>query len=571
MKLEANIPSGPAREEVGQAPLRDEARQPGQQAQVHGHRGRLRPGRRGRRRLAGRARLQRQVLLLPGLAPPGALDRRAGRHQRRQELPERRRQRLPAVLRHRQGRRLPRPRGQRLPARPGLGRTSSTSAWRRACPFAREYGGLLDNRSFGGAQVSRTFYARGQTGQQLLLGAYQALERQIGLGTVEMYSRHEMLELVVVDGRARGIVVRDMVTGEIETHLADAVVPGHRRLRQRLLPLDQRQGLQRHRHLARVQEGRRLRQPLLHADPPDLHPGHRRLPVEADADERVAAQRRPHLGARRPRATSARRARSPRPSATTTSSACTRASATSRRATSPRAPPSRSATRAAASARRASASTSTSRTPSSGSARTRSRRSTATSSRCTSASPTRTRTRCRCGSTPPRHYTMGGLWVDYNLMSTIPGLFVLGEANFSDHGANRLGASRADAGPRRRLLRHPLHDRQLPRPREVREGRPPTTPRSRRPRRPSPQRTKRLLAVQGQAHRDVLPPGARQAHVGPLRHGPRQEGPRARAREDPRPARGVLEERARSRARARSSTSRSRTPAASPTSSSSAS
>src|ERR1700747_3664606 len=90
-------------------------------------------------------------------------------------------------------------------------------------PFAREYGGLLDNRSFGGAQVSRTFCARGQTGQQLLLGAYQALERQIGLGSVEMFSRHEMQELIVVDGRARGIVVRDMVTGEVETHLGDAV------------------------------------------------------------------------------------------------------------------------------------------------------------------------------------------------------------------------------------------------------------------------------------------------------------------------------------------------------------
>lgn len=91
-------------------------------------------------------------------------------------------------------------------------------------PFAREYGGLLDTRSFGGAQVQRTFYARGQTGQQLLLGAYQALERQIGLGNVEMHTRHEMLELVVVDGRARGIVVRDMVTGEISTEMADAVV-----------------------------------------------------------------------------------------------------------------------------------------------------------------------------------------------------------------------------------------------------------------------------------------------------------------------------------------------------------
>src|ERR1700731_3875996 len=90
-------------------------------------------------------------------------------------------------------------------------------------PFAREYGGLLDNRSFGGAQVSRTFYARGQTGQQLLLGAYQALERQIGQKQVEMFSRHEMQELIVVDGRARGVVVRDMVTGEVETHLGDAV------------------------------------------------------------------------------------------------------------------------------------------------------------------------------------------------------------------------------------------------------------------------------------------------------------------------------------------------------------
>src|SRR3954462_14305444 len=91
-------------------------------------------------------------------------------------------------------------------------------------PFAREYGGLLDTRSFGGAQVSRTFYARGQTGQQLELGAYQALCRQIAAGTVSMNSRHEMLELVVVEGRARGIVARDMVTGEIQSHAADAVV-----------------------------------------------------------------------------------------------------------------------------------------------------------------------------------------------------------------------------------------------------------------------------------------------------------------------------------------------------------
>src|ERR1043166_4389724 len=93
-------------------------------------------------------------------------------------------------------------------------------------PFAREYGGLLANRSFGGAQVSRTFYARGQTGQQLLLGAYQALEKEIAKGGVTMYSRHEMLDVIVIDGQARGIVARDLVTGAIEPHLADVVVLG---------------------------------------------------------------------------------------------------------------------------------------------------------------------------------------------------------------------------------------------------------------------------------------------------------------------------------------------------------
>ncbi|GAB3578152.1 fumarate reductase/succinate dehydrogenase flavoprotein subunit [Calidifontibacter terrae] len=91
-------------------------------------------------------------------------------------------------------------------------------------PFARDYGGLLDNRSFGGVQVARTFYARGQTGQQLLIGAYQAMERQVAAGTVQQFTRHEMLELVMVDGKARGIIARDMVSGKIETHLADVVV-----------------------------------------------------------------------------------------------------------------------------------------------------------------------------------------------------------------------------------------------------------------------------------------------------------------------------------------------------------
>src|SRR6058998_2844687 len=93
-------------------------------------------------------------------------------------------------------------------------------------PFAREYGGLLENRSFGGVQVSRTFYARGQTGQQLLLGAFQALERQIALGNVTMYNRYEMLDVVLVDGQAKGIVTRNLNNGRIEAHAGDAVVLG---------------------------------------------------------------------------------------------------------------------------------------------------------------------------------------------------------------------------------------------------------------------------------------------------------------------------------------------------------
>src|SRR6266852_1199846 len=91
-------------------------------------------------------------------------------------------------------------------------------------PFAREYGGLLDNRSFGGAQVSRTFYARGQTGQQLLLGAYQALMRQAGLGQVKLHTRREFLDLVLIDGKARGIIARNLATGALERHEADAVI-----------------------------------------------------------------------------------------------------------------------------------------------------------------------------------------------------------------------------------------------------------------------------------------------------------------------------------------------------------
>ena len=188
---------------------------------------------------------------------PRALDRRPGRHQRGQELPATTATASTACSTTPSRAATSAPARPTSTAWPRCRSTSSTSASRRACPFAREYGGLLDNRSFGGAQVSRTFYARGQTGQQLLLGAYQALERQIGLGQVEMYSaprdagpdrrrrprpRHRRAR----PGHRRG---RDP--------LGRRRVLGDRRLRQRLLPLDQRQGLQRHGDLARLQEGRR--------------------------------------------------------------------------------------------------------------------------------------------------------------------------------------------------------------------------------------------------------------------------------------------------------------------------
>ena len=117
-------------------------------------------------------------------------------------------------------------------------------------PFAREYGGLLDNRSFGGAQVSRTFYARGQTGQQLLLGAYSALMRQVELGTVKIFPRTEMLDVVMIDGKARGIIARNLVTGKIERHFGHAVVIATGGYGRAFFPVHQCHGFQWQRHLA---------------------------------------------------------------------------------------------------------------------------------------------------------------------------------------------------------------------------------------------------------------------------------------------------------------------------------
>ena len=200
-------------------------------------------------------------------------------------------------------------------------------------PFAREYSGYLDNRSFGGAQVSRTFYARGQTGQQLLLGAYQALSRQIHAGKVAMYPRTEMLDLIVAGGHAKGIVTRDMVTGKVESHVGDAVVLATGGYGNAFYLSTNAKGCNTTAIWRALQARRVLRQPLLHPDPPDMHPGPRRVPVEADADERVVAQRWADLGAQTPGRHAARRIRSPRTSATTSWSASTPASATWCRAT----------------------------------------------------------------------------------------------------------------------------------------------------------------------------------------------------------------------------------------------
>jgi succinate dehydrogenase / fumarate reductase flavoprotein subunit len=155
-------------------------------------------------------------------------------------------------------------------------------------PFAREYGGMLDNRSFGGAQVSRTFYARGQTGQQLLLGAYAALNKEIAAGSVKSYPRHEMLDIVIEDGEARGIIARNLVTGELERFGARRS-DRFGRLRQRVLPFDQRDGFERFGRFPVLPQGCRLRESLFHADPPDLYSGARGSAVEADPNVGVAA------------------------------------------------------------------------------------------------------------------------------------------------------------------------------------------------------------------------------------------------------------------------------------------
>ena len=307
-------------------------------------------------------------------------------------------------------------------------------------PFGREYGGLLDNRSFGGTQVSRTFYARGQTGQQLLLGAYQALMRQVAAGKVKMFPRREMMDLVVIDGKARGIIVRNLITGELESHVADAVclcTGGYGNVY----------------YLSTNAQGsnvtaafRAYKRGALFANPcyTQIHPtciprhgdlqskltlmseslrndgriwvprkaGDTRSPDQIPEEDRYyyLEEKYPSFGNLVPRDVASRNAKQVCDAGlgvgnTKQAVYLDFADAIQRMGV------------AGVSAKYGNLFQ--------------------MYEKITDEDPYKVPMRIF----PAIHYTMGGLWVDYDLMSTIPGCFVLGEANFSDHGANRLGAS----------------------------------------------------------------------------------------------------------------------------------
>ena len=307
-------------------------------------------------------------------------------------------------------------------------------------PFAREYGGLLANRSFGGAQVSRTFYARGQTGQQLLLGAYQALEKEIAKGGVTMYPRTEMLDLIVIGGQARGIVVRDMVTGKISSHLGDAVVLGTG-------------GYGNVFHLSTNAKGsnvtaiwRAHKRGALFGNPcyTQIHPTC--IPVSGDYQSKLTLMSESLRNDGR--VWVPKRQGDHRPSNEIPDNE--RDYFLERKYPSfgnlaPRDIASRAAKEACDDGRGVGPGglgvyldfSDAIKRLGEDTIRERYGNLFEMYQRITDENPYRVPMRIY----PAVHYTMGGLWVDYNLMSTIPGLFVIGEANFSDHGANRLGAS----------------------------------------------------------------------------------------------------------------------------------
>jgi succinate dehydrogenase / fumarate reductase flavoprotein subunit len=307
-------------------------------------------------------------------------------------------------------------------------------------PFAREYGGTLANRSFGGAQVSRTFYARGQTGQQLLLGAYQALERQVDAGRVKMFPRHEMLDLVVIDGRARGIITRDLVTGAIDAHVADAVVLGTGGYGNAYYLSTNAKGSNCTAIWRAYKRGAAFANPCFTQIHPTCIPvsgnyqskltlmseslrndgriwvplerGDKRPPNEIPESERdyYLERRYPSFGNLVPRDVASRNAKA----------VCDEGRGVGEHGLGVYLD-------FADAIKRLGQKTIEERYGNLFEMY----------ERITDENPYKVPMRIY----PAIHYTMGGLWVDYHLMSTIPGLFVIGEANFSDHGANRLGAS----------------------------------------------------------------------------------------------------------------------------------
>ncbi len=307
-------------------------------------------------------------------------------------------------------------------------------------PFAREYGGLLDNRSFGGAQVSRTFYARGQTGQQLLLGAYSALVRQMNTGQVKFHPRHEMLDLVMIDGEAKGIVTRNLITGEIQSHSANAVVLATGGYGNAFFLSTNAMASNATAIWRAYKKGAFFANPCITQIHPTCIPvasdhqskltlmseslrndgrvwvpkkkGDKRHPTEISEDERDYYLERlyPSFGNLVPRDVASRRAKE----------MCDLGHGVGE--------------------------TGLAVYLDFADAIERMGKDVVVQKygnlfdmykQITGENPYEIPMRIY----PAVHYTMGGLWVDYNLMSTIPGLYILGEANFSDHGANRLGAS----------------------------------------------------------------------------------------------------------------------------------
>lgn len=328
-------------------------------------------------------------------------------------------------------------------------------------PFAREYGGLLSNRSFGGTQVQRTFYAAGQTGQQLLLGAYSALERQVGMGAVEMYSRHEMLDVVVIDGKARGIIARDLVTGKLERHFGHAVLlctggygnvfylstnamgcnvtaawkahkkgayfgnPCYTQIHPTCIPVSGDHQSKLTLMSESLRNDGRIWVPKQKDD--------KRKPTDIPEDERdyYLERRYPAFGNLVPRDVASRAAKERCDAGygvgaskmavyldfTFNMDRYGKIEANKRGNHNPDAATVRALGKEVVKEKYGNLFD--------------------MYKQITGEDPYEMPMRIY----PAVHYTMGGLWVDYNLMTTVPGMYALGEANFSDHGANRLGAS----------------------------------------------------------------------------------------------------------------------------------